>query len=72
MVWIALKQGLSGIRREALAARGQLRCSDYNDLKKLYFYDAILILADASIAFAHRYADFLAKGFQEAPVLRPH
>ena len=64
-----LKKGLKGIRSEALAAKEKLRCSDYHDLKKLYFYDAILILVEASIAFAHRYGDLaeqLAKECEDA------
>lgn len=52
-----LKEGLGGIRKEAEEAKAKLHYSDYNDLKKVYFYDAVLILIDASIAFAHRYAD---------------
>ncbi len=51
-----LKRGLKGIREDVLEAKGKLQYSDYNDLKKLYFYDAILILVEASIEFAHRYA----------------
>ena len=51
-----LKEGLGGIRKETEEAKAKLHYSDYNDLKKVYFYDAVLILIDASIAFAHRYA----------------
>ena len=49
-----LKEGLGGIRKETEEAKAKLHYSDYNDLKKVYFYDAVLILIDASIAFAHR------------------
>lgn len=59
-----LRYGLKGIRKETEDAKAKLKYSDYNDLKKLYFYDAILILIDASIAFARRYSD-LAKSLAE-------
>jgi len=51
-----LKKGLGGIRKETEVAKAKLQFSDYNDLKKVYFYDSVLILIDASITFAHRYA----------------
>lgn len=61
-----LRTGLKGIRAETEEAKARLQFSDYNDLKKLYFYDAVLILIDASIAFAHRYADLAEELAQKA------
>ena len=55
-----LKKGLLGVRKEVEEAKAKLDFSNFEDLKKVYFYDAVLILVDASIAFANRYAD-LAK-----------
>lgn len=52
-----LKVGLKGIKEETQEAKNKLDYSDYNDLKKLYFYDSVLIIIDACIHFAHRYAD---------------
>lgn len=55
-----LRVGLAGVRDEALAAKEKLNCSNFDDLKKLYFYDAILMVIDACIAFAHRYSKLAA------------
>ncbi len=52
-----LKLGIEGIRRETLAAKEKLDYSNFEDLKKVSFYDAVLILLDACVDFAHRYAD---------------
>lgn len=51
-----LKVGLKGIRAEAQAGKDKLNLAEFSDLKKVYFYDAVLILIDACINFAHRYA----------------
>lgn len=51
-----LRVGLAGIRAETQAAKDHLDYSNFNDLKKVYFYDAVLILIDACVDFAHRYA----------------
>ena len=51
-----LRVGLSGIRRQTEEAKSRLDVSRYEDLKKTWFYDSILILIDACIDFAHRYA----------------
>ena len=51
-----LKVGLKGIREEAQAGKDKLNLAEFSDLKKVYFYDAVLILIDACINFAHRYA----------------
>ncbi|MDD3337749.1 MAG: glycyl radical protein [Lachnospiraceae bacterium] len=56
-----LRVGLKGIREETLEAKAKLQYSDYNDLKKVYFYDAILILVAACVDFAHRYARLAAE-----------
>jgi len=61
-----LRIGLKGIRRETQEAKDKLDYSNYNDLKKLYFYDAILIIVDASIVFAHRYARLARQMADEA------
>lgn len=52
-----LKKGMAGVKQEVLEAKAKLDYSDYRDLKKVYFYDAMLILLDACVDFAHRYAD---------------
>lgn len=51
-----LKLGMKGVREETEAAKARLDYSHFEDLKKVYFYDAILIIVDACINFAHRYA----------------
>lgn len=56
-----LKVGLGGIRKEVEEAKRKLEYSNYNDLKKLPFYNSVLITIDACIAFANRYADLATK-----------
>lgn len=51
-----LMLGMKGVREETEAAKAKLDYSNFDDLKKVYFYDAILIIVDACINFAHRYA----------------
>jgi len=51
-----LRVGLKGIKEETQAAKGKLDVSNFDDLKKTYFYNAVLILIDACIDFAHRYS----------------
>ncbi|MEG0585606.1 MAG: glycyl radical protein [Christensenellaceae bacterium] len=51
-----LNKGLAQIKQEAIEAKEKLNYSNFADLKKLYFYDAIFIVIDACIAFANRYA----------------
>ncbi|MFZ7130861.1 MAG: glycyl radical protein [Eubacteriales bacterium] len=56
-----LRVGLKGIREETIEAKSKLNIGDFKDLKKIYFYDAILIIIEACIDFAHRYADLALK-----------
>lgn len=56
-----LRVGLKGVKEDAVNAKAMLDPSNFNDLKKLYFYDAIEIVIDACIAFTHRYADLAEK-----------
>lgn len=51
-----LRVGLKGISEEVKAEKEKLDFSNLGDLKKLYFYNAILIIIDACVDFAHRYA----------------
>jgi pyruvate formate-lyase/glycerol dehydratase family glycyl radical enzyme len=51
-----LKRGLSGIKREVLDRLETLDLSNPEDFSKKIFYDSILIICDAVIRFAGRYA----------------
>ncbi len=51
-----LREGLKTYRARAAAAMEKLNTADFADLKKSYFYRAILIAIDAVEAFAARYA----------------
>ena len=59
-----LREGLTGYRARVLQQQQQLHMSDFEDLKKSYFYRAILIVLDAVEAFALRYAAFLPDNWQ--------
>jgi len=52
-----LREGLSGFREQVKAKHARLKLYQVEDLKKSYFYRAILIVLDAVEAFALRYAD---------------
>jgi formate C-acetyltransferase len=51
-----LKEGLIGVRERVMKAQATLELHRFEDLKKSYFYRAILIVIDAVEAFALRYA----------------
>lgn len=51
-----LREGLHGVRERTLAAQGALQLTKFEDLKKSYFYRAILIVLDAVEAYVLRYA----------------
>ena len=51
-----LREGLGGYRARVLEAQDGLELANFEDLKKSYFYRAILIVLDAVEAFALRYA----------------
>lgn len=51
-----LSEGLTGIRSRTLEAQSKLELTDFEDLKKSYFYRAILIVLDAVEAYALRFA----------------
>ncbi len=52
-----LTRGMLAVREDAEKAKAKLDLSNFSDLKKLYFYDAVLISLDACIAFAERYSE---------------
>lgn len=51
-----LREGLVGYRARVVAQQDRLELSNFEDLKKSYFYRAIIIVLDAIEAFALRYA----------------
>ena len=51
-----LREGLAGYRARVLEAQDKLELANFEELKKSYFYRAILIVLDAVEAFALRYA----------------
>lgn len=56
-----MKKGLKEYEERTIAARDALDLTDFNNIKKYHFYEAILIVMDAIKTFAKRYSD-LAKG----------
>jgi len=52
-----LKEGLTSVRERTCKARSNLKLQNSEDIKKDYFYRAIIIVLDAIEAFAQRYAD---------------
>jgi len=62
----ALKEGLSGVRARTKAQLEALKLYQYEDLKKSYFYRAILITLDAVEAYALRLADLAEQEAEKA------
>ncbi len=62
-----LEEGLEGVRARTLSAQGKLDLSRYDDLRKSYFYRAILIVLDAVEAFAGRFASLADEMAKSAP-----
>ena len=52
-----LSEGIDGVRSRTNEALSMLDLTDFADLKKSYFYEAILIVLDALEAFALRFAE---------------
>jgi formate C-acetyltransferase len=55
-----LREGLLEYRRRAEEKCAALDLTDYRNLAKSYFYRAVSIVVDATVAFAKRYADLAA------------
>ena len=58
---LILKEGIEGIKKKVQASQSVLKLHQFDDLKKDYFYRAILIVLNAIEAFALRYADLAEK-----------
>ena len=56
-----LQKGLLDFKAQTERAMQKLDLTDFKNLKKYYFYEAIIILIDSTITFAKRYADLAAK-----------
>ena len=67
-----LKLGLSGIKLEIEAQQVRLNKDQIDFSEKKSFYDALMITADAAIAFSHRYAELATELAQQCddPVRR--
>ncbi|HSN12048.1 MAG TPA: glycyl radical protein [Propionibacteriaceae bacterium] len=55
-----LREGLAGYRARTESLLASLDLTDATQLKKSYFYRAVLITLDAVVTFAHRYAALAA------------
>jgi len=67
---LILSEGLHGIREKTKKAQVDLKLYEPGDIKKDYFYRAILIVVDAVEAFALRYADLADKQAKTSPEKR--
>ncbi len=56
-----LREGLGGVRKRVLEAQKTLELTKLEDLKKSYFYRAIIIVLDAVEAYALRFATLAEK-----------
>lgn len=62
----ALREGLEGVRARSLDALEALKLYQFEDLKKSYFYQSILITLDAVEAYALRLADLAEREAEKA------
>lgn len=65
-----LREGLRGFRTRTLEAQAKLELTNFEDLKRSYFYRAILIVLDAVEALAARYAQLAEETALSAPPQR--
>lgn len=66
-----LGHGLADVKRRAAEKLAGLDLTEYRNLAKAYFYQAIDIVVDATVAFAHRFADLAEDmAFREADAAR--
>ena len=56
-----LSIGLEGYREQVIQSKGELDLCDFAQYKKQYFYDAVLIVIDAVIAFAQRFSNLASE-----------
>ncbi len=61
-----LREGLANVRSRVLAAQDALKLYQFEDLKKSYFYRAILIVLDAVEVYALRLAELAEQEAQKA------
>jgi len=54
---VVLKEGIAGVRRRAQARLDRLDIAQFDDFKRQFFLQSVLIMCDAVVAFAHRFAD---------------
>jgi formate C-acetyltransferase len=52
-----LREGLAGVRARAQARLDRLDLAHFDDFRRQFFLRAVLMVCDAVVAFAHRYAD---------------
>ena len=52
-----LKEGITGVRKRAEERLNRLDIARFEDYKKQFFLQAVLIMCDAVVAFARRFAD---------------
>lgn len=52
-----LNEGIGGVKKRAQERLERLDIAQFEDFKKQFFLQAVVIMCDAVIAFSHRYAD---------------
>jgi len=67
---IVLRKGLDDVRERAGAALSALDLHEFEQLKKSYFYRAIVIVVDAIEVFAKRYAELAERLAETVPTER--
>jgi len=67
---LVLREGLINIRKKVEKVQSELKLYNVDDIKKDYFYRAIIIVLDAVEAFANRYADLAGKLAETASAKR--
>ncbi|WP_314743835.1 glycyl radical protein [Treponema lecithinolyticum] len=66
-----LQKGLLDFKKQTERAIQKLNLTDFNNLQKYYFYQAVLILIDASVQFAKRYADLAEEKAKKIQKTKP-
>lgn len=62
-----LQDGIAGVRARAQNRLDRLDISDFQDFKKQFFLQAVILVCDAVVTFAHRFADLAAEMAEAEP-----
>lgn len=64
---VVLKEGIAGVKKRAQERINRLDIAQFEDFKRQFFLQSVLIMCDAVVAFAHRFADLAESMAEKEP-----